>query len=251
MFQDTPFKLSLYDSEYYAKSLEIHKNILDNVSCNNLQSVKLWSHLNGHILTCIKQMYPNLKNYVEIGTHYGISFCGILNSGYYKDHNFISIDPDQNMNSYDKTNKTGHDILKENIKMFNKENNYTILKGYSNDENIINKLKTIIDEIDLLYIDGDHSYEGVTVDFENYFPLVRKNGFIIFDDYLPYTRDSHKAINDIVEKYKNQIEIIGILEDKIGANKIKPSQYIKEKKIPFVGADKRKIYNMSFIIKKM
>ena len=36
MFQDTPFKFSLYDSEYYVKSLEIHKNVLDNVSCNDL-----------------------------------------------------------------------------------------------------------------------------------------------------------------------------------------------------------------------
>ncbi len=38
-------------------------------------------------------------------------------------------------------------------------------------------------EYDLLLIDGDHSYDGVRQDFENYAPLVRKGGIILFDDY--------------------------------------------------------------------
>jgi len=37
--------------------------------------------------------------------------------------------------------------------------------------------------IDVLFIDGDHSAEGVVADFENYAPLVRPGGVIIFDDY--------------------------------------------------------------------
>lgn len=37
--------------------------------------------------------------------------------------------------------------------------------------------------IDLLVIDGDHSYAGVKRDFENYRDFVRVGGFILFDDY--------------------------------------------------------------------
>jgi len=81
--------------------------------------------------------------------------------------------------------------------------------------------------------------------------MVRKHGFIIFDDYLPYTRDSHKAINDIVKKYKDKLNIIGVLEDRAGANSIKPSQYIKDNKIPFIGANVNINYNMSFIVQKL
>ena len=244
-------KNDIYNSKYYKKSLIIHNNVLENTPYKNMNSVKLWSHLNSHILSCLKLMIPGLKNYVEIGSHYGISFCGVLNSKHYENHTFIAIDPNQNMSNYEKTEKTGHDILNHNIKLFNKNNSYHILEGYSYEKKILNKLGSIIDAIDLLYIDGDHSYEGVCADFENYFPLVRKYGFIVFDDYLPSTRNSCKAVNDIVKKYKNKLNVIGILEDRAGANNIKPSCYIKKKQIPFEGANKKINYNMSFIIQKI
>ena len=40
-------------------------------------------------------------------------------------------------------------------------------------------------KVDLLFIDGDHSYEGVRKDFETYSPLVRKGGIIAFHDICP------------------------------------------------------------------
>jgi predicted O-methyltransferase YrrM len=36
--------------------------------------------------------------------------------------------------------------------------------------------------IDLLFIDGDHTYEGVKKDYQMYSPLVRKGGLIVFHD---------------------------------------------------------------------
>lgn len=38
--------------------------------------------------------------------------------------------------------------------------------------------------LDILYLDADHTYEGVKADYNNYAPHVRPGGFIIFDDYL-------------------------------------------------------------------
>jgi predicted O-methyltransferase YrrM len=40
-------------------------------------------------------------------------------------------------------------------------------------------------EVDLLFIDGDHTYEGVKQDFEMYGPLVKRSGLIAFHDILP------------------------------------------------------------------
>ena len=39
------------------------------------------------------------------------------------------------------------------------------------------------DSIDAVYIDGDHSYEGVKSDLENALPIVRKYGWIMGHDY--------------------------------------------------------------------
>jgi predicted O-methyltransferase YrrM len=36
--------------------------------------------------------------------------------------------------------------------------------------------------LDFLFIDGDHTYKGVKEDFEMYSPLVRKGGVIAFHD---------------------------------------------------------------------
>ena len=39
--------------------------------------------------------------------------------------------------------------------------------------------------VDLLFIDGDHSYEGVAADFRLYSPFVRDGGSIVFHDIVP------------------------------------------------------------------
>jgi len=40
-------------------------------------------------------------------------------------------------------------------------------------------------KLDFLFIDGDHSYEGVWHDFRDYAPLVREGGIIAFHDIVP------------------------------------------------------------------
>lgn len=39
--------------------------------------------------------------------------------------------------------------------------------------------------LDLLYLDGDHSFEGVAADFRLYAPLVRAGGLVVLHDIVP------------------------------------------------------------------
>ncbi len=39
---------------------------------------------------------------------------------------------------------------------------------------------------DLIYIDADHSYEGCLRDIEDWYPKVKKGGFLLGDDYIIY-----------------------------------------------------------------
>lgn len=47
--------------------------------------------------------------------------------------------------------------------------------------------------LDFLFIDGDHSYEGVKQDFATYAPLVRKEGLIAFHDIVPVQSSCSQA----------------------------------------------------------
>jgi len=62
------------------------------------------------------------------------------------------------------------------------------LKLDSHEPETLKKLKGILDRkhVDLLFIDGDHTYDGVKKDFEMYSPLVKKGGLIVFHDILTH-----------------------------------------------------------------
>jgi predicted O-methyltransferase YrrM len=56
--------------------------------------------------------------------------------------------------------------------------------------------------IDLLFIDGDHTYKGVKQDYEMYSPLVKKGGMIVFHDIC-----DHPAMLDVeVMKYWKEVK---------------------------------------------
>jgi predicted O-methyltransferase YrrM len=60
------------------------------------------------------------------------------------------------------------------------------VSGSSHDPVILDQVKTIFGGvlIDVLFIDGDHSYDGVKQDYEMYRSLVRPGGIIAFHDII-------------------------------------------------------------------
>jgi len=55
--------------------------------------------------------------------------------------------------------------------------------GNSHESDVFEVVKKQFDKpIDILFIDGDHKYEGAKKDFEMYVPLVKKGGLIIMHD---------------------------------------------------------------------
>ncbi|MCP4700096.1 MAG: class I SAM-dependent methyltransferase, partial [Gammaproteobacteria bacterium] len=82
-----------------------------------------------------------------------------------------------------------------------------ILWANSQRVNTRKKVERILNgkKIDLLYIDADHSYEGVKKDFELYAPLVKPDGMIGFHDivYHPPGTVTHPAE---VDRFWNEIK---------------------------------------------
>jgi predicted O-methyltransferase YrrM len=70
------------------------------------------------------------------------------------------------------------------IKSFGKKTqNIHVIRGDSHLEKTKKELTKVLNrEIDLLFIDGDHSYKGVKSDWDMYSPLVKKGGHVVFHD---------------------------------------------------------------------
>jgi predicted O-methyltransferase YrrM len=66
-----------------------------------------------------------------------------------------------------------------------------------------------------LFIDGDHSYEGVKKDFEMYSPLVAEGGLIAFHDIAVHTKftgcEVDRLWNEIKPAFRHR-EIIADLK---------------------------------------
>jgi predicted O-methyltransferase YrrM len=54
------------------------------------------------------------------------------------------------------------------------------VRGFSTE--VIHDVARCIDFVDLLFIDGDHSYQGVKADWDTYCPLLRPGSVVVFHD---------------------------------------------------------------------
>ena len=61
-----------------------------------------------------------------------------------------------------------------------------LIDGNTRDRGVIEAVSRAVgdDKVDVLFIDGDHSYEGVKADFMNYRGLVRDGGVVAFHDIV-------------------------------------------------------------------
>jgi cephalosporin hydroxylase len=63
--------------------------------------------------------------------------------------------------------------------------NGIFIQGNSHDEETIETIKSVCQKFDFIFIDGDHSIEGVALDFNSYKPLLSERGYMGFHDVDP------------------------------------------------------------------
>jgi predicted O-methyltransferase YrrM len=185
-----------------SESLEILKNV--HSSINNMSF-----HLNGYILyDLVNYIDKERVSYLEIGTYCGASACFIGKNN--KVENIYCIDP-LNLSPLRFGGSTSQEkILYNNLNKMNIVQKTKVFKNLSSDKNPVDYFKNR--KVDILYIDGDHSFDGVVSDWENYMNCVCSGGFVVFDDYydLKHSPKVKKAVDFIVEnKLDDKFEVIG------------------------------------------
>jgi len=135
-------------------------------------------NVQGHVLFVdwlIEEMQPKVT--VDLGIDYGYSLIAFAHNNPGKVYGIDGFEGDEwtgTRNTYDQVSG-----LVTNLQL----NNVTLIKGYFDDV-----VKTWDTKIDLLHIDGFHSYEAVKNDFEKWSGFVNSTGVILFHD-----TDSHDA----------------------------------------------------------
>ena len=69
-------------------------------------------------------------------------------------------------------------------------------------------------KVDFLFIDGDHTYEGVKRDFNMYSSLVKEGGIIAFHDIAEHDPSSSCKVNKFWNELKDDYEYLEIIENK-------------------------------------
>lgn len=191
------------------KSLDMVMQIASNVAT---------FHHHFHILFDIAETFGEEKiNYVEIGAYAGASSCLMLQR------------PNTTIVSIDLGEPIPKGVVLENIINYKNNNNYyKYIQGNSQVIETKNEVVSVLsnsrilgygNKIHILFIDGDHSLNGVVADFNMYANLVKIGGYIVFDDYRDnlHSPDVKKALDEIILPNLVDYEIIGTLENNLCA----------------------------------
>lgn len=123
------------------------------------------------LLEVYKDKHP--LNVLEVGTHYGGTlYHWIKNSSAFS--SIVSVD-DYQLNEH---------LYADWID--NPDCMVHVVKGKSQDKNVISSVKRIAGNYDFIFIDAGHEYEEVKADWENYGPLANAGSIVAFHDITPH-----------------------------------------------------------------
>jgi predicted O-methyltransferase YrrM len=160
--------------------------------------------------------YNKQINYLEIGTFYGANILSVASTyGNHKDSKLYCIDPWEDYNDYPEYKNEQskiYDSFIKNIENSGDKDKIIIKRGYSNLE--IPKFQDNF--FDIIYIDGNHEPEYVLEDAVLSFRKLKKNGFMIFDDYGWGGPDlTQKGIDAFLSGYNKKIKVLGIQDAQV------------------------------------
>jgi len=151
----------------------------------------------------ISRMLPHNSTVIEIGCWKGkSSYC--ITSGLKSGSKLFVIDPFDCSGDIESniiyneniSNKSLLDDFKVNLSDNDLLNKVEILQGLSND--FVGK----VNDVDFLFIDGDHSIESCSFDFENYSNSVKPGGYIALHDFDPNREELGPTwvVNNLISK---------------------------------------------------
>ena len=153
----------------------------------------------------LSQLIKNLRTRIDIVLEIGTAFGGSLYflsrfAGLNAD--IISIDfPPKDPLPRHLRKLCLSNNLRKNVR---RSQNLHLLRCDSHAKATLDEVRDILEGrfVDLLFIDGDHSYIGAKQDYEIYSPLVQKGGLIIFHDIRRYVVKPEAEVDKLWNELK-------------------------------------------------
>ena len=151
---------------------------------------------------------PKEFNFLEIGVYKGqiLSLIELLSEMSERKPKIVGITPlyDKPFGDYDRL-----PFIKKIYEKFNLNlSNTTIFDGLSQNTEIMKKAKFLA-TYDMIYIDGDHSYNATVSDIKNYSKMIKNKGFLIIDDCCNYKNHAtgvFRGLLDVSNAVKDTVE---------------------------------------------
>lgn len=176
----------------------------------------------------VKDMPINFK-FLEIGVYKGrvLSLIQLLSDLLNKQVQITGVSPlnssGDKYSGYDDIDYL--DEIKRSFSISNVSfNNTQLIKGYSQNEDIINEVSQE-KEYDIVFIDGCHDYEIVCVDIQNYSKMLKIGGYLVLDDASLLVEGAYgqflghfdvgKAIKDIIDSDSNFLHIYAVGHNRV------------------------------------
>lgn len=132
-----------------------------------------WKGHRSFAVNLVKNFKP--KVIVDLGVDYGYSLFALAEAGIGQVYGIDSFDGDVHAGHHSDACLMVNEIINLDYK------NITLVKGYFDDV-----VKTWDKTIDILHIDGLHTYEAVKNDYLKWSPHVRPGGIILFHDTVAF-----------------------------------------------------------------
>jgi predicted O-methyltransferase YrrM len=90
-----------------------------------------------------------------------------------------------------------------------------LLREDSHDVKTRDQVRSLLRDrrLDFLFIDGDHTYDGVRADFEMYAPLVRRGGIVAFHDIAKHPPQLECEVDRFWNEIKHNYRHLEIIKD--------------------------------------
>jgi predicted O-methyltransferase YrrM len=151
------------------------------------------THLTSSEIITLFRLAKGKRSILEIGSYLGASACAFGAATEHIGAKIYCIDTWGNDAMSEGSKNTWQQFI-ENTKQFS--SSIVPIKGWSYD--VSGHLSGLTKEIDLLFIDGDHGYQGVKCDWEMYKSFLTRGSTVVFHD-IGWAEGVQRVVRDDVE----------------------------------------------------